>query len=515
MKEADKRYKSRPLEDEIAYMEILIMPSETKEEKEKKLEAFKKLAERAAKSGNTRQGFRAWYETIHYYNIPDIFRNTSAVTEKLRNLNDRQVTGFAYEALGSAYYSYHDYERAIPYLKLALRDSVLFFADRSNLIARSRLAEYYASINELDSSDYYYRSMYDSPDRVKSRPAYDLIAISGIADNRIKRKQYEKALPLLRMCLPEALREKTFPYPFVASRIALSMAESYLKLGKLPQTKTMIDSAQAVTDNAGADKKRLYSLLNKYYAATGNARLSQNYLDTLLATIRESEDVYNAQFVLSGEQNYYESEKELARQELKTEHFKLVGSLIIIGIIAAACLVYIRLYLSKRAAYRALVQRIQQWAKQSVPLSLPAADSVTDEIIDAEYTEITTAPDSRPLPESAVDRPLFDSLERLFQSEKWYCHPDLSLEYVAGKLGVSRTQLSHIVNNFTDKSFSVYVNEYRVKEAVRILSSPGAAALSLEGIAYESGFKSRETFQRTFKKVTGLSPAVFRDNMKR
>jgi AraC-like DNA-binding protein len=51
------------------------------------------------------------------------------------------------------------------------------------------------------------------------------------------------------------------------------------------------------------------------------------------------------------------------------------------------------------------------------------------------------------------------------------------------------------------------VNAYRVREAQRLLADPRFAHYSLVGVALESGFNSRSTFNRVFKKMVGLAPS--------
>ena len=60
---------------------------------------------------------------------------------------------------------------------------------------------------------------------------------------------------------------------------------------------------------------------------------------------------------------------------------------------------------------------------------------------------------------------------------------------------------------------SSYVNEYRVKEAIRIISDPANPAITIDGVAVESGFNDRKSFYLAFKKVTGLSSSDFRNNL--
>jgi AraC-like DNA-binding protein len=89
---------------------------------------------------------------------------------------------------------------------------------------------------------------------------------------------------------------------------------------------------------------------------------------------------------------------------------------------------------------------------------------------------------------------------------------EVTLASLAMSLHIRPHQLSHFINNYLNMSFSDLINSYRVEEAKKeILSKPEATILA---IAYESGFNSKASFNRAFKKFTGLTPSEFRDHHK-
>lgn len=68
-------------------------------------------------------------------------------------------------------------------------------------------------------------------------------------------------------------------------------------------------------------------------------------------------------------------------------------------------------------------------------------------------------------------------------------------------------QVSQIINIRFQKNFSEVINSYRVEEAKNLLiQKPN---YSIEGIAFEAGFGSKATFNRVFKKHTGLTPSEY------
>jgi len=103
---------------------------------------------------------------------------------------------------------------------------------------------------------------------------------------------------------------------------------------------------------------------------------------------------------------------------------------------------------------------------------------------------------------------LIDKLEHLMKEEKLFKDPSLKLSDVADRLFVIPHRLSQLLNDNIGKSFPIYINEYRIKEAKELLLT--RTDLSLEGIGYDCGFNSKSTFYTTFKKIIGTTPAQYK-----
>lgn len=92
---------------------------------------------------------------------------------------------------------------------------------------------------------------------------------------------------------------------------------------------------------------------------------------------------------------------------------------------------------------------------------------------------------------------------------KLYLEPGLTLNDLARKLGVNTTVLSFTINNGFGKNFNDFVNEFRIEDVKQMLLSGKAENENLLAIAFDCGFNSKATFNRAFKKFTGLSPKEF------
>jgi len=158
-------------------------------------------------------------------------------------------------------------------------------------------------------------------------------------------------------------------------------------------------------------------------------------------------------------------------------------------------------YRRRNAAYRILVKKSLQWAEM---------DNSTDELPEEQLPgEVEEQLQVRKLPDQ-TDLFIMKEIERLMTDEKLYKEPSLTVDMLAQKLGIKRYNVSIAINSCTQKNFSALINEYRIKEAILILSSN---KLTIDRIAFDCGFSDRKSFYRVFKKVTGLSPTEFRNNV--
>lgn len=103
--------------------------------------------------------------------------------------------------------------------------------------------------------------------------------------------------------------------------------------------------------------------------------------------------------------------------------------------------------------------------------------------------------------------PLRDKLLRLMAGEQPWLEPELNLTELAHRLRTNPALLSKVINAGCGQNFNDFVNTYRVQEAQRKLADPRFAHYSLVGVALESGFNSKSTFNRVFKKLLGQAPS--------
>ncbi|WDF59319.1 helix-turn-helix domain-containing protein [Flavobacterium sp. KACC 22758] len=97
-----------------------------------------------------------------------------------------------------------------------------------------------------------------------------------------------------------------------------------------------------------------------------------------------------------------------------------------------------------------------------------------------------------------------EKLENIMNEKSLYKNPNLNLQDLSREINISSHQLSQFLNNNLGKNFTSFVNEFRINEACRIITSNDK--LTLESVGYDVGFNSKSTFFAAFKKHTGTTP---------
>ena len=100
-------------------------------------------------------------------------------------------------------------------------------------------------------------------------------------------------------------------------------------------------------------------------------------------------------------------------------------------------------------------------------------------------------------------------LTNAMQIDKLYLDPELTVEKIGRHVQLPPKTVSFVLNQHLQKSFSTFVNEYRVEAVKQRIIDPANEHLTLTGIAFDCGFNSQATFQRAFRQMTGISPSEY------
>ncbi|WP_071147298.1 AraC family transcriptional regulator [Bacteroides ihuae] len=107
---------------------------------------------------------------------------------------------------------------------------------------------------------------------------------------------------------------------------------------------------------------------------------------------------------------------------------------------------------------------------------------------------------------------LYYLLNQLMLEKKVYKDHFITKEKVADMLDTNRTYLSQVINEQSGKTFTHYINSFRVEEAVRVLSDANNN-IPLKALSSELGFNSISTFYNVFQSAVGMPPSLYRSKV--
>ena len=121
--------------------------------------------------------------------------------------------------------------------------------------------------------------------------------------------------------------------------------------------------------------------------------------------------------------------------------------------------------------------------------------------------------DHRPTAGSELDEPRQSAIEQALlshmETRKPYLEPLLSLGSLGRQLGETPRYVSQVINTRLGKSFSDFINGYRIEEAKRRLAERDSERPILD-ILLDCGFSTKSNFNRAFKQHVGMTPSEFR-----
>ena len=489
---------------------------------EKMLQQEFELLDKARKAGVVQIEFKIRDEILaNYYR----FRNYELSLEQCNIQADRlqdvssgdvpEKSRYLIQA-GNLYYDFRDYAKAISLYEQALSEPETGYNQWYRLGALNNLGLCYRyGLDDLDRSDSCFhiilQTKYFLSRDEENRDDWDGIAEGNIGRNMVMRGEYGQAIPLLKSSLEKVLKSGDYGF---ASGPSNMLAAVYLAQGNTAEAKRYIDIALDYYSRWPRESvlPLIYETMSKYYAMTGNTLLSIAYMDSTLAENKRQAEEFNAIQIVRVEQRRHISVQALKDAQLHTETIQKAGyrrSLIIavisLFLLGGVLFRYLVLYRKKKAAYGELVRKLQEWAQ---------VDTLTDKTLNESDQTETDEQDMKDFILEESDLLLMKETERLMTEDKLYKNNALTIDMIAQRLGCKKNQLSKVINSHTKNNFNFFVSEYRIKEAIRMLSLDDKT-LSIKVVAYMVGYNNRNSFNVAFRKMTGMSPTDYRANLQK
>lgn len=324
--------------------------------------------------------------------------------------------------------------------------------------------------------------------------------VTTISTVRAEIAEYHGALETVKDCFEQAIKYQSYTDPGTASM-------TYLRYGEFLERNGMLSDAlnkyrRGLDVSIRSDNMKFRNELLQRSAEVSYALgLEKEALDYLMddngyvgriSKYREQE--FN-RILLSNQEMMYETS--LMERELELlEARRKASNAIFIGIlILMISMLLIILYIRQRRMYRKLAEQYQMFSRRleqagsevpSVAEPVSGARGIAD---DASWN-------------------LFLKAEKAMKTEKVFLQKNLTMDTLAEHLATNRTYLSKAINSYSGMTFYRYLDMWRIKEAVRIISESSQKIL-LKQLSDDLGYSSPSVFYKAFKRETGCLPSQF------
>jgi AraC-like DNA-binding protein len=103
-------------------------------------------------------------------------------------------------------------------------------------------------------------------------------------------------------------------------------------------------------------------------------------------------------------------------------------------------------------------------------------------------------------------------LDTIYTFVSDYFTRTITLEEIADKVSMTEQAFSRYFKNKTGKTFTQFVNEYRLVHASKLLAEEH---WSITDVCFESGFNNFSHFNKKFREFTGKSPSQYRNEIRK
>jgi AraC-like DNA-binding protein/uncharacterized RmlC-like cupin family protein len=103
-----------------------------------------------------------------------------------------------------------------------------------------------------------------------------------------------------------------------------------------------------------------------------------------------------------------------------------------------------------------------------------------------------------------------DRINKVYQYVKDNYESEITLDEISKVAILTVPAFCRYFKKYTKKTFTQFVNEFRIREAIRLI---GLGNKSITEISLEVGFNNFSNFNKQFKRVTGKSPSKYKKSM--
>jgi tetratricopeptide (TPR) repeat protein len=431
--------------------------------------------------------------------------------------NNKDSMGLAidFHNIGSLYFEWKQYDQALDYFVTA-KDIYLEYGSKNDLsLILNNIGNAYREKGNYDLAFEHIAEALaiDSTTGIEHNIAARLNSIGELyAEQYLNHKSLEYFNKSLQ------LNKKLGRKQNIAVNLH-NIGEVCINLKAYKKAQMYFEQGLLIADSLNASSTIIEFLasLTKLNKLTGNYEQALNY-HIRYANLKDSTFKEKNQLALADMKTKYELNKKDQEitllsskaqiHDIEVNSYKTRMLFLLIGLIIISLLSFFLIlqYLNKNKAYKKLVERNKEYLDHERQIKAIMAEPLNNTLL-KDNKENRTA-------ETEHYR-LMQKLLNYFENEKPYLNHEITIKEVADHLNTNPKYISQGINHNFNKNFNTFVNEYRIRLAMKYLANGVKEQYSIEGISYKVGFHSKSAFNVAFKKMTGVTPSFYIKSLKK
>lgn len=411
-----------------------------------------------------------------------------------RNADEGRHVAYAYLMLGNTHLGFADYISAEKYYSLGLKKAEKWGLDNDAMKLCANLAAVSCYLDNRAEAERYLSRLASLSGADPDLRQVNRLMIRALIERTFG--NWRKSVVILRQSIAEVKRRGVSEKRLVTP---------YSEITEIYEQHAMPDSALAYLavyeqlarkhnmSNMLVDVQRLYS---RVYTRLGDADKALRYQERY-TTMRDS--LLNDRLYRSSTGSFERRSRLKTDRTISDMRFTITAQqlgLFAAGIALLLSLVYMAVIIAQERrldnSYRNLYAKNEDLMRLSE--QQPSAD-------DSSAVERNATPETLKLAAR---------LSEIMQSTEEWRNPEFSLNRLAALAESNTRYVSQAINDTFGCNFRSFINQYRVKEAMRRITDGAYDNLTIQAIGESVGFMSRSNFIAAFKKQTGLTPSVYR-----
>ncbi|MDD3741644.1 MAG: tetratricopeptide repeat protein, partial [Bacteroidales bacterium] len=446
------------------------------------LNAFQKQATVYHKIGN------AYFMLGENTNAIEYFYSALNICE---NISDTVGLAISYNSIATINASQGNFDLALDFYEKAVRIELSLNNTKNVASIYNNIGNVYNDKNQNSKALEFYEKAYSIVDT--SQVSSELAKIiENIASQYSHFGNYAKSETYYYRALDIA---KQINDLYLEAHVLANIADTYFKQMKYMQAIIYTYNSLQVAQKIDAKKVKEinYLTLTRIYANQCNIDSIQKYSDLYLSIHDSIYSEYSAQklaelnVLYNSEKNRNEIDRLRLENKFRNDKYNALKKYMWIISIGGVLIVFIGVFYfillwRKLKADSTLVQKslaLSLVEEKLEELNIKYDSPIQNEDKISRYAASTLSEDAK----TSLEYELY----KLMKKERLFLNNSLTINDIAKRLQTSRSYVSQTINEKMGKNFTQFINEYRIKEAIKIFSTPESSMYTIESIAQKVG----------------------------